>query len=111
NLMGAIGALLTILLTGRGGFLVYIGVALVAALIYSTLPKEGPAPRELTRPLERSRHAVLTLAALFSLDAAGGGFVVTSLLVLWLHLKFDLSAGATRAPFFAARRPGGLAQL
>ena len=64
-----------------------------------------------------SRRTVLELAALFSLDSAGGGFVVTSLLVLWLHLRFDLSAGATGAPVLrgrparrllaTARRPAG----
>ena len=44
---------------------------------------------------------MLELAGLFSLDSAGSGFVVTSLLVLWLHLRFDLSAGTTAAVFFA----------
>jgi MFS family permease len=51
------------------------------------------------------------LAALFSLDSAGGGFVVTSLLVLWLHLRFDLSAGVTGAVFFAVGLLSGLSQL
>ena len=54
---------------------------------------------------------MLELAALFSLDSAGSGFVVTSLLVLWLHLRFDLSAGATGAVFFAAGLLGGCSQL
>ena len=53
----------------------------------------------------------MELAALFSLDSAGGGFVVTSLLVLWLHLRFDLSAGATGAVFFAAGVLGGFSQF
>ena len=39
-------------------------------------------------PLAESRRTVLELAALFCLDAAAGGFTVTSLLVLWLHLRF-----------------------
>jgi predicted MFS family arabinose efflux permease len=100
NLAGAAGALLTIAIGGRAGFLVYIAVALIAGAIYSTLPREQPGPRQLNGPLERSRRAVLKLAALFCLDAAGGGFVVTSLLVLWLHLKFDLSLATTGAVFF-----------
>jgi MFS family permease len=54
---------------------------------------------------------VLELAGLFSLDSAGSGFVVTSLLVLWLHLRFDLSAGQTGAVFFAAGLLGGCSQL
>ena len=48
------------------------------------------------RVLHTSRRTVLELAALFSLDSAGSGFVVTSLLVLWLHLRFDLTAGGHR---------------
>jgi MFS family permease len=54
---------------------------------------------------------VLELTALFSLDSAGSGFVVTSLLVLWLHLRFHLSAGTTAAVFFAAGLLGAGSQL
>jgi len=60
--------------------------------------------------LHTSRRTVLELAALFSLDSAGSGFVVTSLLVLWLHLRFDLTAGATGAVFFAAGLLGACSQ-
>ena len=45
-----------------------------------------PAP-----PLGPSRGVVYKLAALFSLDAFAGGFVVQSLLALWLFERFDLS--------------------
>ena len=100
NLAGAVGALLTTRVTGRIGFVVYIAVAIVAGVIYLGLPKDHPPESALTRPLERSRKVVLTLAGLFSLDAAGGGFVVTSLLVLWLHLRFDLSVSIAGAVFF-----------
>ena len=54
---------------------------------------------------------MLELAGLFSLDSAGSGFVVTSLLVLWLYLRFDLSSGATAAVFFAAGLLGGCSQF
>lgn len=64
-----------------------------------------------TKVLATSRRTVLELAALFSVDSAGGGFVVTSLLVLWLHLRFGMSAGATAALFFAAGLLGGASQL
>jgi MFS family permease len=68
------------------------------------------APRR--RPaLGRSRRTVLELAALFSLDAAAGGLVVQSLLVLWLHLRFDLSTATTGAVFFAASLLSGASQL
>jgi MFS family permease len=47
---------------------------------------------------------VLRLAALFSIDSFGGGFVVQSLLVLWLFLRFDLSVETAGLVFFV----GGL---
>jgi predicted MFS family arabinose efflux permease len=54
-----------------------------------------------TRGLPKSRGIVLKLAALFSLDSLGGGFVVNSLLALWLFRRFELSIEATgRVLFF-----------
>jgi MFS family permease len=61
--------------------------------------------------LHTSRRTVLELTGLFSVDAAAGGFVVTSLLVLWLHLRFDLSAGSTATVFFVAGLLGAGSQL
>ena len=61
--------------------------------------------------LHHSRRIVLELSALFSLDSAGSGFVVTSLLVLWLHLRFDFSAAQTGVVFFAAGLLGACSQL
>jgi MFS family permease len=43
---------------------------------------------------------VFTLAALFALDAFGGGFIVQSLLALWLYQRFDLSLAAASSLFF-----------
>jgi predicted MFS family arabinose efflux permease len=45
---------------------------------------------------------VLRLAALFSLDSFGGGFIVQSLLALWLFRTFGLSLQAASAFFFWA---------
>jgi MFS family permease len=111
NLAGALGALLTAAITGRNGFLVYIGVAVLSALVYRGLPVDRPEVSALTRPLHHSRRVVAQLALLFSLDSAGGGLVTPSLLVLWLHLRFDLSIGATGAVFFAAGTLSALSQL
>jgi MFS family permease len=111
NLAGALGALLSSAITGRIGFLLYVTVAAIAGLIYRGLPRDKPGPSKPTKPLERSRTVVLQLAALFSLDAAGGGFVVQSLLVVWLHLKFDLSAASTATVFFCAGTLAAFSQL
>ena len=43
---------------------------------------------------------MLTLAALFSLDAFAGGLVIQSLLALWLFQRFGLSLAAAGAIFF-----------
>lgn len=102
NLAGALGALLTTVFAERAGFVVYVVVALVSAAVYSGLPKDRPTESALTKPLHRSRRIVVQLALLFSLDAASSGFAVQSLLVLWLHLRFDLDTGTTGAVFFAA---------
>jgi predicted MFS family arabinose efflux permease len=62
-------------------------------------------------PLGRSRRVVLELAALFSLDAFGGGFIVQSLLVLWLHRRFALGPEVTGAVFFGTGLLGAFSQL
>jgi MFS family permease len=49
-----------------------------------------------------SRAIVLRLAALFSLDAFAGGFVVQSILALWLFERFDMSLAAAGVFFFWA---------
>jgi hypothetical protein len=54
---------------------------------------------------------VLKLTALFSLDSFGGGFVVDSLLALWLFQRFGLSLEAAGAVFFAARLLSAFSQL
>jgi MFS family permease len=98
--------------TQRLAFGLYAVAGAAILVLYRGL-REAP-PIESSNPgrvLGTSRRTVLELAALFSLDSAGGGFVVTSLLVLWLHLRFDLSAGATGALFFGAGLLGGCSQL
>jgi MFS family permease len=98
----------------RSSFLVYVAVALVVLVIYRGLRREHAATdvdRVARRPLDRSRGTVVELAALFSLDAASSGFVVQSLLVLWLHLAWGLSAGDTAAVFFAVGLLSAFSQL
>jgi predicted MFS family arabinose efflux permease len=42
------------------------------------------------------------LAALFALDAFGGGFVIQSLLADWFHLRYDVDPGVLGSIFFGA---------
>jgi predicted MFS family arabinose efflux permease len=103
----------------RLGFVVYSLAAVVIAVLYRALPEDAPPPRpggptagrRGVRRVQRPRRIVLELAALFSLDSAGGGLVVTSLLVLWLKLRFDLDTATTGAVFFAAGLLTGTSQL
>jgi len=82
-------------------FLLYGLLGLSSGLIYARLPVTLAAGTAATAaPLRQSRRIVYTLAALFSLDAFGGGFVVQSLLALWLFQKFQFSIAAAGTIFF-----------
>src|SRR5262249_7515967 len=70
----------------------------------------GPEPAARA-PLARSRHVVLALAALFRLHSFGGGFVVQSLLALWLFGRFGLAVEAAGVVFFAANALAAGSQL
>ena len=82
-------------------FYVYAALGLVGAALYQRLPRvEAKDIRTNTSALGPSRGIVYKLAALFSLDAFAGGFVVQSLLALWLFERFDLSLSAASLFFF-----------
>ena len=90
-------------------FLVYAALAGLAGLCYRRLSTGlAPAARGQAAPLGASRPLVIRLAALFSLDALGGGFFVQSLLVVWLHERFGVAISTIGAILFAAN---GLAAL
>ena len=97
----------------RSGFVAYSAIALIAAVFYRSLSgavevDAGPAH---IAPLAKSRGIVVRLATLFSLDAFGGGFVIQSLLALWLFRRFNMSVQAAGAFFFAAGLLGSLSQF
>jgi hypothetical protein len=96
----------------RGGFVFYTLLALLIAAIYGTL-EHGSETSAVNgnAPLRKSRRVVVRMAALFALDAFGGGFVIDSLVVLWLFLRFDLSLQVVGAVFFGARMLAALSQL
>ena len=95
----------------RWSFLVYGAVALVLFGLYLGLRSEQQTGRSTGSPLRESRRIVLRLSVLFSLDSFGGGFVVQSLLTLWLFERFDLSVEVAGAIFFAAGLLAALSQL
>jgi len=97
----------------RAGFLLYAAVALANALLYRALSPAVESDRAdlPARALATSRPIVLRLAALFSLDSFGGGFVVQSLLVLWLYKRFGLSEETAATIFFAVGLLQAFSQL
>src|SRR2546430_1335988 len=81
-------------------FALYAGLGLTSGLIYRKLPVATVHTDVRAAPLKESKRIVYTLAALFSLDAFGGGFIVQSLLALWLFEKFQLSTAVAGTIFF-----------
>jgi len=96
----------------RLAFLVYASAAIAAGFLYAGLRSAGLPTSETPRqPLARSRGIVLRLAALFTLDSFGGGFVVQSILALWLFQRFSFSLADAAGFFFIATLLGGVSQL
>ena len=82
-------------------FYVYAALGVLAALLYAQIAAAPPREKTARPPaLGPSRSIVYKLAALFSLDAFAGGFVVPSILALWLFERFELSLTAASVFFF-----------
>jgi MFS family permease len=84
-------------------FVIYALLGAAGGALYSRVPRrERPKESGEVAALGPSRRIVYKLAALFSLDAFAGGFVVQSLLALWLFERFDLSLASASVFFFWA---------
>ena len=82
-------------------FVLYALIACVSGLVYRGLPKALVTDaRQPMAPLQKSKKTIYTLAALFGLDAFAGGFVVQSMVALWLYQRFDMSMAAAGVVFF-----------
>ena len=102
GLADRVGATLgaTTLDVARMLFVIYGLIGLIVLGLYRRLPQQ-PSEAEVARtPLGPSRNRVLMLAGLFSIDSFGGGFVVQSLLALWLFQTWGLSIATASAFFF-----------
>lgn len=91
-------------------FAVYGALGLALLPFYGRLPAVPQAQHSPT-PLGPSRGIVLRLAAVFSLDSFGGGFLVNSMLALWLFERFDLSHASAGVFFFWASLLSAVSQL
>jgi MFS family permease len=82
-------------------FGLYGGIGLLTCLLYRHLSPQAEAGTESPpAPLGPSRGIVYRLAALFSVDAFGGGLVINALLALWLSEQFNISVATIGVIFF-----------
>ncbi len=96
----------------------YAGCGLVLLALYAGLsPAVEPPPRvpgvgpRTTLGVHRSRGLVARLAALFALDAFGGGLIVQGLLALWFHRRFGVDETTLGALFFGTNLLSALSFL
>ena len=96
-----------------GYALVGIGLALLFWRLSAAIEvPAAPAATIATRlGLHRSRGIVLRLAALFSIDAFAGGFVMQSLIAYWFHVRFGADPATLGAIFFGANILAGFSAL
>jgi len=81
-------------------FLAYAVLGALGGLAYARIAPRARMEKRPTAALGPSRGIVYKLAALFSIDSFAGGFVVQSLLALWLFERFDMSLAAASLYFF-----------
>ena len=123
SMFGAIGALaaaapewlaqrhgLTMLDALKLMFVLYGAIGVVVGLLYARFPRTDNVERAPT-PLGPSRSMVWKLAGLFSVDAFAGGFMINSLMALWLFERFNLSVTAAGAFFFWTGLLSAVSQL
>jgi MFS family permease len=109
--LGVLAAALPDFITGWAGctrtaamqlmFGLYAGLGLLALLLYRPLSSAVEMADEAPKaPLQESKRLVYGMAALFGLDSFGTGFLVQSLLALWLYQAFAVSVTTTAAILF-----------
>ena len=91
-------------------FVLYGAIGVAVGLLYARFPRTEHAEKA-PEPLGPSRATVWKLAGLFSVDAFAGGFIINSLLALWLFERFELSLTAAGAFFFWTGLLSAVSQL
>jgi MFS family permease len=82
-------------------FGLYAGLGLLALLFYRPLSPAIEIAEEAPKvPLQQSKMLVYGMAALFGMDSFGTGFLVQSLLALWLYQAFQISVTTAAAILF-----------
>jgi MFS family permease len=87
--------------TSAALFGIYGLLGLLTFVLYRHLsPQVEAGTDNPPAPLGPSRGIVYRLAALFSVDAFGGGLVINALLALWLSERFGIGVASIGAIFF-----------
>jgi MFS family permease len=82
-------------------FALYAVLGLLALLLYRPLSPAIEIAEEAPKaPLQQSRMLVYGMAALFGMDSFGTGFLVQSLLALWLYQAFQVSVSTAATILF-----------
>jgi MFS family permease len=92
-------------------FMAYGLLGIVSAALYRSLPDQPVEAGVARTALGPSKRNVLGLAALFSLDSFGSGFMVQSLFALWLFHRFGLSLAVAGGFFFWTGALSAVSQL
>jgi len=82
-------------------FVLYALLGLLSCWLYRPLsPAIETTHAAEQKPLGQSKRLVYGLAALFGMDSFGTGFLVQSLLALWLYQRFQISVTAAATILF-----------
>ena len=105
-----------ILAAYRWVFLAYTALNLAAAILYLLLDSRVEASTTSQLQTARivsaaTRQIVRRIAALFALDAAGGGFLADALLAYWFFHRFGVNEKTLGLLFFVVRLLNGLSHL
>ncbi len=95
----------------RSGFALSMAIALACGALYWGLKLPAPKVAAPRVPLAKSRDAVVKLALFFCVDSAGGGFVLESLLVLWLQRRFGVSLPIAGGVLFITQLLSAFSQI
>ena len=124
--LGALSAALPVFLQQRfslsllGGYRIlflgfsalYIATAILYSLLSSAVEVNNlPALERAGRAASESKKVIVKLAALFSLDAFGGGFLTDALVSYWFFRRFGLSEHDLGLVFFAVHVLNAISHL
>jgi MFS family permease len=124
---GALGGALPVLIQRWSGFellhgyklvfFLYTGLNLLSAAIYLFLDSQIEASATKNAGAtnlvisEASKKTVRKIAALFALDAGGGGFLADALLAYWFFERFGVTEAKLGVLFFIVRILNGVSHL